>query len=113
MTTQLEDTKRLADAETRERSVLLSKYKSLAADIENLKQRIEDEVEKKRDGQKIVSRSQADIQVWKSKYSNDAMTRLDELEGNKTKLLARLSESEETIDSINKKIVLNEKSISR
>ena len=113
LTTQLEDTKRLADAETRERSVLLSKYKSLAADIENLKQRIEDEVEKKRDGQKIVSRSQADIQVWKSKYSNDAMTRLDELEGNKTKLLARLSESEETIDSINKKIVLNEKSISR
>ena len=113
LTTQLEDTKRLADAETRERATLLSKYKSLASDIDNLKQRIEDEVGKKRDAQKILSRSQADIQIWKSKYDNEAMTRLEELESNKSKIVARLSESEDTIDSINKKIVLNEKSILR
>ena len=113
LTTQLEDTKRFAEAETRERAGLLSKYKSLASHIENLKVRIEDEVRKKADGAKALSRHLADVTIWKSKYENEGITRLEELESNKSKILARLSESEETIESINKKLVSNEKSILR
>ena len=113
LTTQLEDTKRFADAETRERAGLLSKYKSLASHIESLKAKIEDEVRRKTDGAKTLSRHLADISIWKSKYENEGLTRLEELESNKSKILARLSESEETIESINKKIASNEKSILR
>jgi len=109
LTTQLEDTKRLADAESRDRASLLSKYKALTSDINTLKQRIEEEAEKKNDIQKLLSKAQSDILLWKSKYENDAVSRIEELESNRSKIIARLSESEETIDSLNQKIASTEK----
>ena len=47
LSTQLADTKSLADAETRDRASIMSKFKSLRTDCENLKMRIDDEAEKK------------------------------------------------------------------
>merc|ERR1711892_872600 len=113
LTTQLEDTKRLADAESRDRASLLSKYKALSSDIFTLKQRIDEEAEKKNDILRSLSKAQSDVQLWKSKYENDALSRIEELEGNRTKIIARLSESEETIDSLNQKIASTEKYKSR
>merc|ERR1711881_747633 len=43
LTPQLEDTKRLGDAEARDRSALLSKFKNLNTELENTRERIEDE----------------------------------------------------------------------
>merc|ERR1712088_905324 len=50
-----------------------------------------------------------EIQLWKSKFETEALGRIDELEGNKSKLGARVNESEETIDSLNAKIAATEK----
>merc|ERR1719325_211141 len=47
LTTQLEDTKRLGDAEARDRASLLTKYKNLMTEAENLRMRIDEENEKK------------------------------------------------------------------
>merc|ERR1712200_367106 len=41
VTTQLEDTKALADAESKDRSSPLTKYKMMATDLENLRERME------------------------------------------------------------------------
>merc|ERR1712158_54207 len=109
LSTQLEDTKRLADAESRDRASLLTKYKSLATDCENMKMRIEEEAERKNDTLRALSKAQAEIQLWKSKFETEALGRIDELEGNKSKLGARVNESEETIDSLNAKIAATEK----
>merc|ERR1712098_825151 len=51
----------------------------------------------------------SEIQLWKSKYETEALGRIDELESNKSKLGSRVSEAEETIDSLNTKIAATEK----
>merc|ERR1719499_2606372 len=57
----------------------------------------------------FLSKAQAEIQLWKSKFETEAMGRIDELEGSRSKLSARVAESEETIDSLNAKIASAEK----
>jgi chromosome segregation ATPase len=77
--------------------------------LENLKERIEEESEKKSDALKALSKAQAEIQLWRSKFETEGLGRIDELESSKSKLTARLSEAEETIDSLNQRISATEK----
>jgi len=58
---------------------------------------------------KLLSKAQSEIQLWKSKYETEALGRIEELEGNKSKLSSRVQEAEETIDSLNTKIAAAEK----
>merc|ERR1719511_243236 len=109
LTTQLEDTKRLGDSEARDRASLLARFKNLNSELENLRDRIEEESEKKSDALKALSKAQSEIQLWKSKYETEALGRIDELESNKAKLCSRVTEAEETIDSLNTKISATEK----
>jgi len=109
LSTQLEDTKRLADAEARDRAALLTKFKNLSTDCENMKMRIEEEAERKNDTLRALSKAQAEIQLWKSKFETEALGRIDELEGNRSKLGSRVTEAEEAIDSLNAKISATEK----
>ena len=113
MSTQLEDTKRLADAEANDRSSLLTKFKNLASECERLKMLIEEEAEKKNDYVKALSKAQADIQLWKSKFEVEACGRIEELESSKQKINTHAFETEEQIESLNTKIAQNEKSINR
>merc|ERR1719508_680354 len=94
LSTQLEDTKRLADAESRDRASLLTKFKMLSTECENLKMRIDEEAEKKNDTLRALSKAQSEIQLWKSKYETEALGRIDELEGGKAKLGSRVMEAE-------------------
>merc|ERR1712193_89401 len=113
MGTQLEDTKRLGEAEARDRSALLSKFKNLTTELENTRERIEDEHNRKSDALKALSKAQAEIQLWRSRYETEGMGRVDELEMSRSKLMARISEAEETVESLNVKIANSEKSKAR
>merc|ERR1711997_336472 len=113
LTTQLEDTKRLGDGEARDRATLLTKFKNLTTEAENLRMRIDEESDKKNDGLKALSKAQSEIQLWKSKYEVEALGRIDELEGGKQKLASRVAEAEEVIENLNAKIASSEKSKSR
>ena len=75
-----------------------------------MRERIEEESEKKSDALKALSKAQAELQLWRSKYDTDGLGRVEELEGSKHKIAARLSEAEETIDGLNQKISSTEKS---
>merc|ERR1712001_318927 len=113
LTTQLEDTKRLGDGEARDRAALLTKFKNLTTEAENLRMRIDEESDKKNDALKALSKAQSEIQLWKSKYEVEALGRIDELEGGKQKLASRVAEAEEVIENLNSKIASSEKSKSR
>merc|ERR1719443_2839130 len=113
LTTQLEDTKRLGDGEARDRATLLTKFKNLTTEAENLRMRIDEESDKKNDALKALSKAQSEIQLWKSKYEVEALGRIDELEGGKQKLSSRVAEAEEVIENLNAKIASAEKSKSR
>ena len=109
LATQLEDTKRMHEAESRERSSILTKYKALSTEAETSRERIDDEHQKKSDALKALSKAQAEIQLWKSRFETEGLGRVDELEGSKQKITARLGEAEETIESLNQKITATEK----
>merc|ERR1719429_639841 len=111
--TQLEDTKKLADGEARDRAALLTKFKALVTESENLRMKIDEESEKKNDVLKALSKAQSEIQLWKSKYETEALGRIDELEGSKHKLAAKVAEAEENIEALNAKIGSAEKSAAR
>merc|ERR1712184_44884 len=98
VTTQLEDTKALADAEAKDRAALLTKYKMMSTDLENLREKLENEAMRKSDALKALSKSQAEIQLWKSRYETEGMGRIEELEGARNKLQAKIVENEELVD---------------
>merc|ERR1711899_343846 len=113
LTTQLEDTKRLGEAEARDRSALLAKFKNLTTELENTRERIEDEHGRKSDALKALSKAQAEIQLWKSRFETEGMGRVDELDASRNKLMSRISEAEETVESLSVKIANGEKSKGR
>ncbi|XP_069700246.1 myosin heavy chain, muscle isoform X49 [Periplaneta americana] len=113
LTTQLEDTKRLADEESRERATLLGKFRNLEHDLDNLREQVEEEAEGKADIQRQLSKANAEAQLWRSKYESEGVARAEELEEAKRKLQARLAEAEETIESLNQKVVALEKTKQR
>merc|ERR1719158_540359 len=95
VSTQLEDTKSLANAESKDRSSLLTKYKMMATDPENLREKLENENMRKSDSPKALSKAQAEIQLWKSRYETEGMGRVEELEAARGKLQAKIVEREE------------------
>ncbi|KAL4707989.1 hypothetical protein ACJJTC_010605 [Scirpophaga incertulas] len=113
LTTQLEDTKRLADEEARERATLLGKFRNLEHDLDNIREQVEEEAEGKADLQRQLSKANAESQLWRSKYESEGVARSEELEEAKRKLQARLAEAEETIESLNQKVVALEKTKQR
>merc|ERR1712215_114765 len=108
-----EDTKSLANAESKDRSSLLTKYKMMATDLENLREKLENENMRKSDALKALSKAQAEIQLWKSRYETEGMGRVEELEAARGKLQAKIVESEELVDVLTTKVANAEKSKTR
>merc|ERR1712113_49179 len=73
------------------------------------KERIDEESQKKSDALKALSKSTAEIQLWKSKFETEGLGNIEELESGKAKLNARLAEAEETIENLNQKVASAEK----
>ena len=113
LTTQMEDTKRLADAESRDKSALLTRFKHLNTELESIRERIDDEHQRKSDAIKALSKAQAEIQLWRSRYETEGLGRLDDLESSRSKLMTRIAEAEETVDTLTQKIANSEKSRAR
>merc|ERR1719220_2662984 len=113
VTTQLEDTKALADAESKDRSSLLTKYKMMATDLENLREKMENEAMRKSDSLKALSKAQAEIQLWKSRFETEGMGRVEELEAARNKLQSKIVENEELVDALTNKVANAEKSKTR
>merc|ERR1711983_704209 len=113
VTTQLEDTKALADAEAKDRASLLTKFKMMSTDLENLREKLENEAMRKSDALKALSKAQAETQLWKSRYETEGMGRIEELEGARNKLQAKIVENEELVDVLSTKVATAEKSKGR
>ena len=77
--------------------------------VESLKDKIDEENQKKSDALKGLSKAQAEVQLWKSKYETEGLGLVEELESSRSKLSARLNEAEETIDTLNQKVASTEK----
>merc|ERR1712142_645503 len=91
----------------------LTKYKNLTTELENVREKIDNEHLRKSDALKALSKAQAEYQLWRSRYETEGMGKIEELEGARGKLQARIVEAEENVDALNNKIVSAEKSKNR
>merc|ERR1719187_2395088 len=98
---QLDDIKKTADDENKERSILLGKYRNLEHDLDGLMEQLNEESEHKADLLRQLSRANAEAQMYRAKYESEGIARAEELEAARLKLQARLEEAEQTIEQLN------------
>ena len=75
LTTQLEDTRRMADEESRERATILGKFRNLEHDLDSMREQVDEEAEHKADLQRQLSKANAESQMWRQKYEQDGLAR--------------------------------------
>merc|ERR1719175_283377 len=85
----------------------------MSTDLENLREKLENEAMRKSDAMKALSKAQAEIQLWKSRYETEGIGRIEELEGARAKLQAKIVENEELVDVLQTKVANAEKSKGR
>ncbi|XP_076337304.1 myosin heavy chain, muscle-like isoform X5 [Tachypleus tridentatus] len=111
--TQLEEARRVADEESRERAAVTGKYRNLEHDLDGMKEQLEEEQEAKADLQRQLSKANAEAQLWRSKYESEGLARVEELEDSKRKLQAKLEEVEQCMEQTNARCSGLEKTKSR
>merc|ERR1711923_304160 len=68
---------------------------------------------RKADALKALSKAQAEVQLWRSRFETEGMGKIEELESARNKLQGRIVEAEENVDALNNKIASAEKSKNR
>uniref|UniRef100_A0A8C3I2A7 Myosin heavy chain 7 n=1 Tax=Chrysemys picta bellii TaxID=8478 RepID=A0A8C3I2A7_CHRPI len=95
-TQTIEELKRQLEEETKVR--LSSRH-----DCDLLREQYEEEVEAKGELQRTLSKANAEVAQWRTKYETDAIQRTEELEEAKKKLAIRLQEAEEAVEAAHAK----------
>ena len=101
---QLEEQRKVADDEGRERQALFGKFKNLEHELDGMKDHLEEESGAKDDILRQLSKAISEADMWRSKYEIEGLAKAEEMEMTKMKLQARLSEAQGTIEQINAKL---------
>jgi myosin heavy chain 6/7 len=109
LTAQLEEQRKIADDEAKERTFLLGKFRNMEHEVEAVREQLEEEAQGKGDALRMLSKSVNEAQMWRCKYEKDGLARSEELESAKMKLQSRLAEAEATIENLNGKAMCLEK----
>merc|ERR1719474_1684516 len=109
LTAQLDEQKKIADDEAKERVFLLGKFRNLEHEVDTTREQLEEETQSKADALRMLSKSVGDAQMWRIKYEKDGLTRCEELESAKMKLQSRIAEAEATVQNFNGKAMALEK----
>jgi len=109
LASSLDEQKRIADDESRERVTLLSKYRNMEHEVDGLRENLDEEVSSKENLVRQLVKAQNESDMWRQRYEIDGVAKAEELEMSKLKLQARLSESQNTIENMNSKLYQLEK----
>ncbi|XP_056258088.1 myosin-16-like [Seriola aureovittata] len=99
LTSQVDELKRQVDEENKGRNTAVVALANARHDLSLLKEQLEEESEGRGELQRLVSKLNADVTSWRSKYETDAIHRTEELEETKRKLAVRLQEAEEAAEA--------------
>merc|ERR1719266_2820994 len=106
---QLDEQRRIADDESKERTYLLGKYRNLEHEVDTVREQLEEESQAKSDSLRQLSKSVGDANMWRQKYEREGLAKAEELEAAKMKIQSRLAEAQSTIESLNHKAMALEK----
>merc|ERR1712033_114572 len=98
---ELEDVKKLAYDDNKDRATLLGKYKNLEHDLDGLREQYNEDYDAKWELERNLQRAQADANMYRMKYESEGVARCEELEAARLKISARLEEAEQQIEQIN------------
>merc|ERR1711970_457728 len=101
MGAELEDVKKLAYDDGKERSTLLGKYKNLQHDLDGLREQYNEDYDAKWELERNLKRAQDDANMYRMKYESEGIARSEELEAARLKVSARLEEAEQQIEQLN------------
>ncbi|XP_026180047.1 myosin-16-like [Mastacembelus armatus] len=99
LTSQIDELRRQVDEENKGRNTAVVALANAHHDLSLLKEQLEEESEARGELQRLVSKLNADVTSWRSKYETDAIHRTEELEETKRKLAVRLQEAEEAAEA--------------
>merc|ERR1712106_1050583 len=98
LVTQLEETKKISDDESKERSFLLGKFRNLEHEVDLTRGQLEEESQSKADALRMLSKSVGDAQLWRQKYEKEGLARAEELESAKLNLQSDIEEMSQNLD---------------
>ena len=75
-----------------------------------LKNVLASQIKAKQEIERQLSKALADVNLWKTRFETEGLARMEEIERDKGKVAARLSEAEETISALQEKLAVLEKS---
>merc|ERR1719479_379777 len=109
LVSSLDEARRVADDEAKERAALLGKFKNLEHELDGVKEHMDEEGGLKEDILRQVAKANQESDMWRTKYETEAVAKAEDIEMNKLKLQARLTECQSTIDQLNLKAAQVEK----
>uniref|UniRef100_A0A7I4YBE2 Myosin head n=1 Tax=Haemonchus contortus TaxID=6289 RepID=A0A7I4YBE2_HAECO len=110
---ELDQTRRFAEEEGRERQNLNSLSKNLARQLEQLRESIEDEVAGKAESTRQLQKAQIELDQWRTKFETEGLIGADEFDEVKKRQNAKTTEIQDALDACNAKIVALENARSR
>jgi chromosome segregation ATPase len=114
LTKSLEEAKAAAEEEGRQRSKLQGENRNMQADLDQLREQLEEEQEGRADLQRLLTKANNEIQVWRHKLeSGEGGVRSEELEDLKRKMNAKLAETESQLEAAQSKASSLEKAKNR
>merc|ERR1719410_271154 len=98
--TQLDEARHVADDEAKERAALLGKFKNLEHELDGVKEHLDEESGIKEDLLRQVAKANNEADMWRSKYETEGIAKAEDIEMNKLKLQARLTEAQGVIEQL-------------
>merc|ERR1712088_990287 len=100
-----EEAKRVADNEGKDRQSLLGKFKNLEHEVDGHKEKLEEKCTEKDDILRQLSKATQEANMWMKKFETEGLAKAEDIEMNKMKIAARLTEAEVIIDQLTAKAV--------
>merc|ERR1711997_923689 len=101
---QLDETKKVADDEAKERLLLLGKFKNLEHEVDGAREQLDEEIGLKEDIARQLNKACQEADMWRQKYESEGLAKAEDLEMQKMKLQARLTEAQGTLEQMNAKL---------
>merc|ERR1719300_1771502 len=100
----LDEAKKVADSEAKERQTLLGRFKNLEHELDGSRSMLDEEAGAKDEILRQVTKAMQESDMWRQRYENDAVAKAEDLEMTKLKLQSRLSEAESSTEQLNGKL---------
>merc|ERR1712111_246662 len=107
---QLDEVKRVADDEAKERHSLLGKYKNLEHALDGMREQMDEESSSKDDVLRQLNKAAQEGDMWRLKYEKEAVAKAEERKMTNIKRKVRHEEAQGTIEQMQAKLAQLERS---